>query len=134
MPIDLSEENGGKTLAIHVTGKASKVDFDHFVPEFERFASLHGKLRVLFDLTGFHGWEAGALWDEIQFDIKHYADIERLAVVGIGSGSRAWRRSSSRLRRRRADTLITPTPPKRGSGWTKRRGPRRDRRKRMREH
>ena len=58
------------------------MDFDHFVPEFERFASLHGKLRVLFDLTGFHGWEAGALWDEIQFDIKHYADIERLAVVG----------------------------------------------------
>jgi len=82
MPIDLSEENGGKTLAIHVTGKAAKVDFDHFVPEFERFASLHGKLRVLFDLTGFHGWEAGALWDEIQFDIKHHADIERLAVVG----------------------------------------------------
>jgi phosphoketolase len=36
----------------------------------------------LFELTGFHGWEAGALWDEIKLDIRHFADIERLAVVG----------------------------------------------------
>jgi hypothetical protein len=33
-------------------------------------------------MTDFHGWEAGALWDEIKLDIKHFADIERLAVVG----------------------------------------------------
>ena len=26
--------------------------------------------------------EAGALWDEIKLDIRHFADIERLAVVG----------------------------------------------------
>ncbi|HVA13076.1 MAG TPA: class I fructose-bisphosphate aldolase [Stellaceae bacterium] len=82
MPIHLNEENGGKTLAIHVTGKLAKVDYEHFVPEFERLVLQHGKLRLLFDLTGFHGWEAGALWDEIRFDIKYYADIERLAMVG----------------------------------------------------
>jgi len=34
----------------------------YFVPEFERLVHLNGKLRVLFDLAGFHGWEAGALW------------------------------------------------------------------------
>ena len=36
----------------------------------------------MFDMTGFHGWEAGALWDDIKFDLKHFAHIERLAMVG----------------------------------------------------
>ena len=52
------------------------------MPEFERLVRQHGKLRVLFDMTGFHGWDAGALWEDIKFDIKHFADIERLAMVG----------------------------------------------------
>ena len=82
MPIQLNEENGGKILAVRVSGKLVKADYEYCVPEFERLLRQHGKLRVLFDLTGFHGWEAGALWDEIKFDIKHFADIERIAVVG----------------------------------------------------
>ncbi len=82
MPIQLNEENGGKILAVRVSGKLVKADYEYCVPKFERLLRQHGKLRVLFDLTGFHGWEAGALWDEIKFDIKHFADIERIAVVG----------------------------------------------------
>jgi hypothetical protein len=82
MSIRLNEENGGKVLAVHVSGKLAKVDYEDFVPEFERLVQQHGKLRVLFDMTDFHGWEAGALWEDIKFDIKHFADIERLAMVG----------------------------------------------------
>jgi hypothetical protein len=26
--------------------------------------------------------EGGALWEDIKFDIRHFADIERLALVG----------------------------------------------------
>ena len=61
MPIQVNEENGGKILTLHVSGKLMKADYEHFVPEFERLVRQHGKLRVLFDLTGFHGWEAGGL-------------------------------------------------------------------------
>ena len=82
MPIQLNEENGGKTLVAHVSGKLTKADYEHFVPEFERLVRQHGKLRLLFDMTGFLGWEAGALWEDIKFDIKHFADLERLAMVG----------------------------------------------------
>jgi hypothetical protein len=52
---------------------AVKEDYEHFVPEFERLVRQHGKLRVLFDMTGFHGWEAGALGEDIRFDSKHFA-------------------------------------------------------------
>ncbi len=42
----------------------------------------HGKLSMLFDMTDFHGWEAAAMWEDTKFAIKHFADIERLAMVG----------------------------------------------------
>jgi len=82
MATHLNEENGGKLLEVRVSGKLSHDDYQHFVPEFERLVQQHGKIRVLFVMTDFHGWEAGALWDDIKFDLKHFSDIERLAMVG----------------------------------------------------
>jgi hypothetical protein len=88
MPIQLNEENGGNILVVDFSGKLEKADYEHFVPEFERLLRQHGKLRVLIDMTGFHGWEAGATWEDIKFDIRHFADIERLAMVGEKEGQR----------------------------------------------
>ena len=51
MPIQLSEENGGKMLVIHVSGKLAKADYERFVPEFDRLVQEHGMMRVLFDMT-----------------------------------------------------------------------------------
>ena len=67
MTIQLSEENGGKLLAVHVSGKLEKADYAQFVPEFERLVRQHGKMRVLFDMTDFHGWEASAMWEDTKF-------------------------------------------------------------------
>ena len=72
MPIQLNEENGGKLINVRVSGKLEKADYEHFVPEFERLARQHGKLRVLFDMTGFHGWEASAAWEDFKFGMKHH--------------------------------------------------------------
>lgn len=82
MPVKFEDESEGKVLAVQVSGKLTKADYVFFAPEFERLVQRNGKLRVLFDLAGFHGWEAGALWEDIKFDFKHYADVERLALVG----------------------------------------------------
>ncbi len=82
MPIQMNEENGGKVLVLHLSGRLVKADYEHFVPEFERLVRQNGKLRVLFDMADLHGWDAGAAWEDIKFDIKHFADIERLAMVG----------------------------------------------------
>ena len=50
MPFQLNEENGGRILAVHVSGKLAKVNYKYFAPAFERLVQQHGKLRVLFDL------------------------------------------------------------------------------------
>jgi hypothetical protein len=82
MSIQLTEENDGKVLVVHVSGKLIKADYERFVPEFERLVRKHGKLRLLFDMTGFHGWDLSAAWEDFKFGVEHFADIERLAMVG----------------------------------------------------
>jgi hypothetical protein len=82
MPIQLTELNEGKVLEVYVSGKLAHEDYQHFVPEFERLVKKNGKIRVLFEMADFHGWDGSAIWDDIKFDLKHFTDIERLAMVG----------------------------------------------------
>ncbi len=80
--LTLNEEADGKILGIKVSAKLSKEDYQQFVPTVERLIKKHGKLRMVFEMHDFHGWEMSALWEDIKFDVKHFRDIERLAVVG----------------------------------------------------
>jgi hypothetical protein len=82
MAINFTEKQGGKVLEVLVTGKLAHEDYLHFVPKFEELIGRHGKIRVLFEMVDFHGWKAGALWDDVKLDIFHFSDIERLAIVG----------------------------------------------------
>ena len=80
--VTLSETNGGKVLEIQLTGKLAKEDYEQLVPAVERLVKEHGRIRILVEMRDFHGWTAGALWQDIKFDAKHFSDIERLAIVG----------------------------------------------------
>jgi hypothetical protein len=80
--IKLIEKNNGKILEAHIGEKLTDADYQEFVPRVEALIRQHGKLRVLFDMSGFHGWNAKALWDDIKFDLKHFNDLERIAMVG----------------------------------------------------
>jgi len=82
MSILTAETNGGKVLEILVSGRFSADDYNHLVPEVERLINLHGKMRIVFEMFKFRGWELGAVWEDIKFDFKHFADIDRLAVIG----------------------------------------------------
>ena len=82
MAATIHETNGGKVLEVDVSGKLTHDDYQRFVPAFEHLVERHGRIRVLFVMAGFHGWEAAALWDDIKFDVKHFSDIDRLAMVG----------------------------------------------------
>ena len=82
MPVKLTEKNGGNVLTVQLSGTIVKEDYARFMPEAERLMKEHGKIRVLVDIHDFHGWTAGAAWEDIKFDAKHFNDIERLALVG----------------------------------------------------
>lgn len=82
MPIELREENGGRILDVTLIGTLVKEDYGTLLATFQRDVALHGKLRVLLDMTRFHGWDAGGLWEEVKFDLKHLNEMDRLAVIG----------------------------------------------------
>jgi len=82
MPVELKEMDGGRILEVHATGRLAASDYRNLMPTFDRLKRQHGPLRVLFELHDFHGWTPGGLWEDLKFDTKHFADIDRLAVVG----------------------------------------------------
>jgi SpoIIAA-like len=72
----------GRVLEVRVTGKLTKEAYQKFVPAVDAQIKQYGKLRILFIMRDFHGWTAGAMWEDLKFDLKHWKDIERLAIVG----------------------------------------------------
>lgn len=82
----LKETSGGTVLEIELTGRLQKADYKNFLPAVERLVKDHGKIRMLVEMHDFHGWSAGALCEDVKFDLKHFRDIERLAIVG----EKAW--------------------------------------------
>jgi len=80
--IRLVENQDGNVLEVQITGKLRKSDYEAFVPLVEKLIERRGKIRMLCSLHDFHGWTAGALWEDVKFDAKHFNHIERLAIVG----------------------------------------------------
>lgn len=82
MSLRVIERKDGRVLELAVNGKFVDSDFQSLEPAFQRLVKQHGKIRVLLQMQDFHGWEGVALWDEVKFDLKHFGEIERLAMVG----------------------------------------------------
>jgi hypothetical protein len=84
--VEMQQRADGQVLVVRASGKLTREDYERFLPEVERLIGRHGKIRVLFDMHDFHGWTAGALWQDLKFDVKHFQDFERVAMIG----EKAW--------------------------------------------
>lgn len=83
MPIKLTELTDAGVLEVMASGKLTDEDYQQvFIPEMERLTKQHGKIRLLFEMIQFHGWEPKAAWDDLKLNLKHSHDIERVAMVG----------------------------------------------------
>jgi hypothetical protein len=69
-------------VEVHASGKLDRSDYDTLVPEIEQLIREEGKLRVVFVMEDFHGWTPGGLWEDVKFDVRHFNDVDRLALVG----------------------------------------------------
>jgi len=81
-PVGVEEGGPENIVKVRAAGKLTKEDYAVFVPEIERLIQEHGKVRMLLVLADFHGWTMSALWEDTKFDVRHFNDIERLAMVG----------------------------------------------------
>lgn len=82
-------------MEVRASGKLTMADYTLFIPELESLIRRHGKIDLLFEMTDFHGWEPRAMWEDAKFDLRHFSDIGRLAVVG----ERHWEQMITQLAR-----------------------------------
>ncbi len=80
--IKLEQEAVGKIVTLVFKGKLDKADYELLVPQLEGLMDRDEKIRLLIELRDFEGWTLGAAWEETKFTIKHFNDIERMAIVG----------------------------------------------------
>ncbi|MBI1355808.1 MAG: STAS/SEC14 domain-containing protein [Acidobacteria bacterium] len=82
MSVKMNHEPESRALEVTMEGKLQAEDYETFVPVVEDLIKQYGSLDLLVNLHDFHGWTAGALWEDIKFDVKHFRDIGKLAIVG----------------------------------------------------
>jgi hypothetical protein len=85
MAIEIDDSNSAY-LAIKLSGKLTAADYEEFVPSVEAIVQEKGSIRILMTMHDFHGWEMAATWEDTKFGVRHFHDIERLAMVG----EKAW--------------------------------------------
>lgn len=88
MPIEFAESVEADLLEVKVSGKLTSADYETFVPAVEGMIAEVGKIRILFVMEDFEGWDAGAAWEDTKFAMEHYHDIRKLALIGETSWER----------------------------------------------
>jgi hypothetical protein len=82
MAIEIIEDINDKSLTVKISGKLSAEDYEILEPGVEAMIESAGKIKILFVMHDFHGWNMGAVWEDIKFATKHCRDIEKIAMVG----------------------------------------------------
>jgi hypothetical protein len=82
MAIALRENPEGRVLEVVASGKLSADDYENFEPAVDALIEQVGKINVLFVMHDFHGWDLGAVWEDVKFATKHCSDIHKIAMVG----------------------------------------------------
>ncbi len=82
MPIEINDDPATNLVTITLTGKLIKHDHREFGRRVDAAITRAGKARILLLMRDFRGWNAGAAWEGVKFDVRHFSDIEKLAMVG----------------------------------------------------
>lgn len=78
----LMNQSSEKVIGIKVSEKLTEKDFETLIPLLEETIRKQGKIRLLWDMDNFEGWNLDALWQDLKFDTEYKDNIERLALVG----------------------------------------------------
>ncbi len=81
MAIELIEDFSNQSLTVKISGKLSAEDYEILEPGVEALIESSGKIKILFVMHDFHGWDLGAVWEDIKFATKHCRDIEKILMA-----------------------------------------------------
>jgi hypothetical protein len=93
--LEFSGPDPHRVVTITASGKLTRADYDRSLPALEALLDDLGKLRFYIVLENVTGFELGALWEDLKFDLKYRDRFGRMAIVG----DRKWEEWAARLSR-----------------------------------
>ena len=76
---------GDGAVGYRITKPLSPQEAKQITDELEGLIATHGRIKVLIDLQSFPYENLHGLWEDLKFDVKHFRDLERFALVGGGA-------------------------------------------------
>jgi hypothetical protein len=76
---EMMSDPDANTIRIPVMNCLHKQGYEQFIEGVEALIKQRGKINILFDMSGFHGWDKGAQWFDIN---KTLHGVERVAFIG----------------------------------------------------
>jgi hypothetical protein len=77
----LDGPNENEVLTISVSQQLTKDDYQQLLPKLEALFAQYRSLKFFIELKDFHGFEIGALWEDLKFDLKHKNQYGKAAIV-----------------------------------------------------
>jgi SpoIIAA-like len=81
MSISMQHERDN-VYQLEMSGLLRKADFERCEKELAGELRRVGRVKLLFMLKDFQGWEPHEDWNDLTFYVKHGDAIERIAIVG----------------------------------------------------
>jgi hypothetical protein len=80
--VQLVDTSNPELVALKLTGKINKEEYDAIIPTLEEKIKDQDKVRLFCEIDDLDGITPKALWEDLKFDIKHFNDFKKVAVVG----------------------------------------------------
>ncbi|MES2526376.1 MAG: STAS/SEC14 domain-containing protein [Bdellovibrionota bacterium] len=68
-------------VELDFSGEITGEDYKSVKPDIEKVMAAKGKVKFLMDLTQAKGFNLGAVYQDIKFDIEHFKNIGATAVI-----------------------------------------------------
>ena len=80
--LDILPESGGNVIGAHIAATMSGDECRLLARHVEELVGVHERVRLLLDLSDCNHVELAAAWEEFVMGVKHWNDLERIAIVG----------------------------------------------------
>ena len=81
MPASIQHESG-TIFRVRISGVLRQTELKDVQAVAAREIGRLGKIKLLFVLEEFEGWERDKAWGDLEFYMAHDKDIEKIAIIG----------------------------------------------------
>lgn len=80
--VRIEREKSENMIRTLVSDLLTREDYDKMLPALQQTVNEWNGIRWYFEMRNFGGWEPGATFQELKFEIEHADEVAKIALVG----------------------------------------------------